>query len=129
MSLAVIANKRVNADENPCCSYCSHGSGSPEGNPLSQERGILVVGGSVVREAEGEGRLKDRRTDREIDPRREGRERSLSLRWTRIAVVEHSCSKESCRVSKRTGSTEAVQNIMNQEVGATGAGRRAEEIP
>ncbi len=67
-----------------------------------------------------------------IDPRRGGRERLLPLpclRWTRITAVERSCSKESCRVSKRTGSTEAVQNITNQEAGVSGVGRQAEEIP
>ncbi len=53
----------------------------------------------------------------------------MPLRWTRIDGVERSCSKESYRVSKRTGSTEAVQSITKQEAGASGVGRRAEEIP
>ncbi len=107
--IAVIANKRVNADENPCCSYWGHSSGRPEGTRHCHNNAGFLLGEGRKREGE------DRLTDCDIDPRREREEGSL--RWTRIAVVEDSCSKESRWVSKRTGSTEAVQNITSQEAG------------
>ncbi len=51
------------------------------------------------------------------------------MRWTRPTVVEDSRSKESRRVSKKTGSTEGVQKTTDREKRASRTGRRANEIP